>query len=107
MRHRPHSCYEFFSASVIGSFRHRRVGGSAPMTPRASPAMSPMLNVVPSTARPKAPIEKIKSLTQPDPPLLAFDENGKIYELKDKKDICDYYKCKGQEANPEWGCDKV
>jgi len=56
---------------------------------------------------PKKLIEKNMDLTQPDPPLLAFDENGKIYELKDKKAICDYYKCKGQEANPEWGCDKV
>jgi hypothetical protein len=51
-------------------------------------------------------IEKVDKLTQPDPPLLAFDENGNIYELKTKKDVCDYYKCKGQEPNPEWGCGK-
>ena len=55
---------------------------------------------------PKKPIKKIPSLTQPDPPLLAFDENGKIYELKNKKDVCDYYACKGEEPNPEWGCNK-
>jgi len=52
------------------------------------------------------PITKVESLTQPDPPLLAFDENGNIYELKTKQDVCDYYKCKGQEPNPEWGCGK-
>ncbi len=51
-------------------------------------------------------IEPLCKLQLPDvsaeEPLLAFDENGEMYELSSEKQLRDYYKCKGQDVPEEW-----
>ncbi len=39
-------------------------------------------------------------------PLLAFDENGEVYQLHSEEDLRNYYKCKGLDVPEEWDGEK-
>ena len=49
---------------------------------------------------------QLPDVSSPDDHLLAFDESGDTFVLKNEDDLKNYYACKGQEFPPEWKGDK-